>query len=212
VGVTLIVALALVAISGTAASRTPSGDAALDPALFERVDADSTAEDTAATTYSLDPAVRSGAALEPDSTIVEGGDAAAPARAAAAVPVPRRRVVEKATPGPTPTPRPAAPAVGSVTVSTSGWRLAQASWYGPGFYGHRTACGKTLTTGLLGVAHKTLPCGTLVSFRNPSNGKTITVPVVDRGPYVAGREWDLTAATCGAIGHCYTGSVQWRFA
>jgi rare lipoprotein A (peptidoglycan hydrolase) len=52
----------------------------------------------------------------------------------------------------------------------------------------------------------------MVSFRNPSNGRVVTVPVVDRGPYVAGRQWDLTAGACKAIAHCYTGPIQWRFA
>lgn len=84
------------------------------------------------------------------------------------------------------------------------------SWYGPGFYGKGTACGYTLTEGLLGVAHRTLPCGTLVTFRNPRNGLQITVPVVDRGPYVAGRTWDLTGGACSAIAHCWTGPVQWH--
>jgi hypothetical protein len=68
-----------------------------------------------------------------------------------------------------------------------------ASWYGPGFYGNRTACGHIYTPEIVGVAHRTLPCGTLVtlSFR----GKTVTVPVIDRGPYVVGRTLDLSNAT-----------------
>ena len=96
-------------------------------------------------------------------------------------------------------------------ISGSGWRRDRSvSWYSPGFYGHRTACGKALTTTLIGVAHKTLPCGTLVTFRNPANGRSLTVPVVDRGPYVAGRQWDLTGGACVALGHCYTGPMDWR--
>ncbi len=85
------------------------------------------------------------------------------------------------------------------------------SWYGPGFYGGRTACGQAYTTTILGVANRTLPCGTLVTFRNPDNGRTITVPVIDRGPYVAGRQWDLSGAACIALGHCYSGEILWRF-
>jgi hypothetical protein len=105
------------------------------------------------------------------------------------------------------------PSSGSSGGSTSGgfWHHdAEDSWYGPGFYGQHTACGQILTTTLLGTAHRTLPCGTLVTFRNPSNGRTITVPVVDRGPYVAGRNWDLTYATCLVIAHCWTGPLDWR--
>ena len=74
-----------------------------------------------------------------------------------------------------------------------GYRTTYASWYGPGFYGQRTGCGSTLRQGQLGVAHKSLPCGTKVTFRH--RGRTVRVPVIDRGPYVAGREYDLTEAT-----------------
>lgn len=85
------------------------------------------------------------------------------------------------------------------------YRSAHASWYGPGFYGGRTACGQTLGYGTLGVAHKTLPCGTKVTFRH--RGRTVTVPVIDRGPFAAGREWDLTGATKRALGFGSTGNV-----
>jgi rare lipoprotein A len=67
-----------------------------------------------------------------------------------------------------------------------------ATWYGPGFYGNRTACGRRLQRGTLGVAHRSLPCGTDVSLLH--DGQTITVPVIDRGPY-SSAEWDLTART-----------------
>ena len=73
------------------------------------------------------------------------------------------------------------------------YREALASWYGPGFYGRRTGCGGTLGYSQLGVAHKTLPCGSKVTLRH--NGRRVRVPVIDRGPYVGAREYDLTAAT-----------------
>ena len=75
------------------------------------------------------------------------------------------------------------------------YRLAEASWYGGG---GGLACGGSLTSATLGVANKTLPCGTLVTLRY--NGRSVRVPVVDRGPYVAGREFDLTQATKQALG------------
>jgi rare lipoprotein A (peptidoglycan hydrolase) len=68
-----------------------------------------------------------------------------------------------------------------------------------------------MTTSLRGVANRTLPCGTKITFRNPANGRAITVKVVDRGPYVAGRQWDLTGGLCVALDHCYTGPLDWRF-
>jgi len=73
------------------------------------------------------------------------------------------------------------------------YRVALASWYGPGLYGNRTGCGGTLGAGELGVAHKTLPCGTKVTLRH--RGRRVRVPVIDRGPYAGAREYDLTAAT-----------------
>ena len=73
------------------------------------------------------------------------------------------------------------------------YRYAYASWYGPGLYGNLLGCGGTLGPGTLGVAHRTLPCGTKVTLRR--GNRSIRVPVIDRGPYVGGREYDLTAAT-----------------
>ena len=70
---------------------------------------------------------------------------------------------------------------------------SQATWYGPGFWGQRTACGERLQKSTLGVAHRTLPCGTKVSLLY--RGRTITVPVIDRGPYGHDYDWDLTQKT-----------------
>jgi rare lipoprotein A len=85
------------------------------------------------------------------------------------------------------------------------YRKALASWYGPGLYGNKLACGGTLGPGTLGVANKTLPCGTKVTLRY--HGHTATVPVIDRGPYAAGREYDLTAATKNRLHFGSTGTV-----
>jgi rare lipoprotein A len=85
------------------------------------------------------------------------------------------------------------------------YRRAVASWYGPGLYGQHLACGGTLSAGTLGVAHKSLPCGTKVTLHY--HGHTVRVPVVDRGPYVGGREFDLTAATKQRLGFGSTGTV-----
>jgi len=85
------------------------------------------------------------------------------------------------------------------------YRPARASWYGPGFYGRNTACGPRMTRRLLGVAHESLPCGTEVALRH--RGESIIVPVVDRGPFIKGRKWDLTAATAKAIGFKATGRI-----
>jgi rare lipoprotein A len=68
--------------------------------------------------------------------------------------------------------------------------LVIASWYGPGFYGNHTACGQVFTPAIMGVAHKTLPCGSMVTLEH--NGHVVTLEVIDRGPYIAGREFDLS--------------------
>lgn len=88
-----------------------------------------------------------------------------------------------------------------------------ASWYGPDFYGNKTADGTVLERDSLWVAHKTLPLGTKVKFTY--KGKTITLPVKDRGPFIEGREWDLTEAAAEAIGlktgpRSGTGSLQYE--
>lgn len=87
--------------------------------------------------------------------------------------------------------------------SLRAFRPTLASWYG--LYGGALACGGTLGYGTLGVANKTLPCGTKVTLRY--HGREVTVPVIDRGPYVGGREWDLTGATARRLGFDGVGVV-----
>jgi rare lipoprotein A len=95
--------------------------------------------------------------------------------------------------------------VRSHAMTVYAFRAAQASYYGPGLYGNGVACGGTLTPGKLGVANKTLPCGSMVTLRY--HGKTVTVPVIDRGPYAGNREYDLTAATRARLGFPGVGTV-----
>ncbi len=77
-------------------------------------------------------------------------------------------------------------------------------------YGLGLACGGVLGRNQLGVAHKTAPCGTLITFTYA--GRSLTVPVIDRGPYIVGREWDLTGATAAALGFPGLGEIQWSVA
>jgi rare lipoprotein A (peptidoglycan hydrolase) len=85
------------------------------------------------------------------------------------------------------------------------YRTAAASYYGPGLYGNRTACGRTLTPSTVGVANKSLPCGTPVRLHY--RGRTVRVRVIDRGPYAGNREYDLTEATKRRLGFGSTGNV-----
>jgi rare lipoprotein A len=86
------------------------------------------------------------------------------------------------------------PSASPTTIHTTGI----ATWFGPGFYGQETACGQTLTPTVIGVANRTLPCGTLVKVTY--KGHSVTVPVLDRGPYSHGADWDLTAGAAEALG------------
>jgi hypothetical protein len=90
----------------------------------------------------------------------------------------------------------------SPELAVTVYRGALATWYGPGFFGHRTACGQKLTHALLGVAHRRLPCGTPVALYY--KGRTLVVPVVDRGPFRRGASWDLTAGAAIALGFAFT--------
>ncbi len=102
-----------------------------------------------------------------------------------------------------------APDGGELTF-TSPMRTAGASWYGPGLYGRHTACGQTLRPNTLGVAHKKLPCGTTVKF--VYHGHALITQVIDRGPYVRGRAWDLTAAASEALEFEGVGRVRYAIA
>jgi rare lipoprotein A len=99
----------------------------------------------------------------------------------------------------------AAAAAALPTSEITVFRSTLATWFGPGFYGHRTACGQVLTHRLLGVAHRTLPCGTKVALLY--KGRTMTVPVVDRGPFAHGATYDLTSATAEALGMTQTARI-----
>ena len=86
------------------------------------------------------------------------------------------------------------------TWAGSAVQAGQASWYGPGFHGRRTANGETFNTNALTAAHRTLPFGTRIRVTNPKTGRSIVVRVNDRGPYAHGRVIDLSRASAQAIG------------
>jgi rare lipoprotein A (peptidoglycan hydrolase) len=107
------------------------------------------------------------------------------------------------------------PTTGAVDKTTStdliqSMDRAGATWYGPGFYGNRTACGTVLRQTTLGVAHKSLPCGTKVTL--DYHGHSLVVPVIDRGPYTRGYTFDLTSATAQALGVTTSTTVRYAVA
>jgi rare lipoprotein A len=114
------------------------------------------------------------------------------------------------TAGPSGLPSPGSAATAAGVVATSAltipiFKNAIATMYGPGFWGHHTACGERLRQTMLGVASRTLKCGTRVSI--DFKGREITVPVIDRGPFANHASWDLTMATGKAIGMKGTSTI-----
>jgi hypothetical protein len=112
-----------------------------------------------------------------------------------------------------PKPLPSPPRVAAVPIPITAVPAAPngsvvvASWYGPGFFENRLPCWPWLKANGLpiqflpdtwGVAHKSLPCGTMVTLTHGT--RTVTVPVVDRGPYIAGREFDLSPRVKAELG------------
>ena len=98
----------------------------------------------------------------------------------------------------------AAQAVTVPLATASVYRSATATWYDQS--GNTGACGVKLRRNTLGVAHKTLPCGSLVDVTY--GGRTISVPVIDRGPYAHGVSYDLTLATARALGMVSVGRAR----
>jgi hypothetical protein len=97
----------------------------------------------------------------------------------------------------------------NVLTQVTGWQTSVASVFTD--FGLPIACqvnGGILHRDDLGVANKTLPCGTMITFRY--HGKGIRVPVIDRGPYIEGREWDLTGATAVALDFPGLGDIDWK--
>lgn len=106
------------------------------------------------------------------------------------------------------TPAPKPKQVSNTAPATDGFRTCRASWYGPGLYGNWCAGGVMCTPDLQGVAHRSLAFGTLITIRY--NGGEVTVPVVDRGPYVGGRTFDLCAGTAAALGFSGVQTIEYR--
>lgn len=103
-------------------------------------------------------------------------------------------------------------AAGRAARSSSPLRVSvlgetRATWFGPGFYGGKTACGLRLTTAVEGVAHRTLPCGTQVEVR--LGGKSVVLPVIDRGPFANRADFDLTKNVADRIGLTGVSTIQW---
>jgi len=102
---------------------------------------------------------------------------------------------------------PATPVNGQLATARPS-RVGMASWYGPGFYGGRTANGERFRPGTLTAAHRTLPFGTLVRVTNLYNGRSAVVRINDRGPFHGGRIIDLAKGAAAQLGVTSSGTAQ----
>lgn len=107
--------------------------------------------------------------------------------------------------------KPAAPALPIATPSAPRVRsvsTGEASWYGPGFYGNRTANGEVFRPGTMTAAHRTLPFGTKVRVTNLWNGRSAVVRINDRGPFHGRRVIDLAHGAASQLGLISSGIAQ----
>ena len=120
--------------------------------------------------------------------------------------VPVTAITEPASFAPPAPPQPPKPA-GPVVIST---HSGEASWYGPGLYGNRTANGEVFRPGTMTAAHRTLPFGTRVRVTNLWNGRRAVVRINDRGPFAGDRVIDLAHGAARQLGLMSSGIAEVR--
>lgn len=106
--------------------------------------------------------------------------------------------------------RPALPPVVIASATPVKTTQGTASWYGPGFYGNRTASGEVLRPGTLTAAHRSLPFGTRVRVTNLHNGRSTVVRINDRGPFHGSRVIDLAHGAASELGVTASGLAPVR--
>ena len=97
-----------------------------------------------------------------------------------------------------------------VEIANRATYRGQASWYGPGFHGRRTANGEVFNSNALTAAHRSLPFGTKVRVTNMNNGRSVVVRINDRGPFSGGRIIDLSAGAARTINMINSGVAPVR--
>jgi rare lipoprotein A len=86
----------------------------------------------------------------------------------------------------------------------------RASWYGPGFHGRKTANGEVYDQMSFTAAHKSLKFGTLLKITNLKNNKSVVIRINDRGPYIHGRDLDLSKAAALELGMVRKGVAKMK--
>ena len=102
------------------------------------------------------------------------------------------------------------PSAVPVPGTENGYYTGRAAPYSPSTDHPRTACGQPFTDKTQGVAHPVLPCGVRLYIR--FHGHEVLTQVIDRGPNVPGREFDITKALADRLGLHGTQTIKWRFA
>jgi rare lipoprotein A (peptidoglycan hydrolase) len=102
------------------------------------------------------------------------------------------------------------PGLVPVPGTKNGYRIGRAAPYSPSADHPRTACGQRFTKATEGVAHPVLPCGVRLYIR--FHGRVVLTQVIDRGPNVPGRDFDITKALADRLGLHGTQTIQWRYA
>jgi len=102
------------------------------------------------------------------------------------------------------------PGAVAVPGTKNGYYSGRAAPYSPSADHSRTACGQPFTARTQGVAHPVLPCGVRVYIR--FHGKEVLTQVIDRGPTVPGRDFDITKALANRLDLHGPQTIQWRFA
>ncbi len=99
---------------------------------------------------------------------------------------------------------------GSLPKPAGTWYTALAGERAPGGYGKTTACGQVLRLETEGVSHPVLPCGAKIYLAFA--GKRVLTQVIDRGPYVPGREFDITGPLAAKLGLRGVKQIRWTYA
>lgn len=99
----------------------------------------------------------------------------------------------------------------SVYSVNKDYKNATVSWYGKKFHGKLTASGERYSMHKLTAAHKTLPFGTRVEIFNPESGKKVIVRITDRGPFVKGRDFDLSKKAFRRISSLDNGVITVKY-
>jgi rare lipoprotein A len=163
---------------------------ALVPAISEQALATTSEAAPRVLATAADPATTTELAVRPELAIREADQLSIP-----------EQPVEQPVPAPIAPVPPPAPRV----LHTS---TGKASWYGPGFYGNRTANGEVFRPGTMTAAHRTLPFGTRVRVTNLNNGRTAVVRINDRGPFHGSRVIDLAHGAATQLGVVSSGLAR----